>query len=80
MNNIQLKALNEMIDWCIVNGGDTGGPYDSCPEQCKQAITNFLITMGEEYLCVDKAKDNWNRPVVVRTERKQPSEIWQIDF
>lgn len=80
MNDIQLKALNEMIDWCIMNGGDAGGSYDSCPDECEQAIAKFLISMGEEYLRVVEDKDNWYRPVVVRTKEKQPSEIWSVDF
>lgn len=80
MNDIQLKALNEMINWCIMNGGDAGGSYDSCPDECEQAIAKFLISMGEEYLRVVEDKDNWYRPVVVRTKEKQPSEIWLVDF
>ena len=80
MNDIQLKALNEMINWCIMNGGDAGGPYDSCPGECEQAIAKFLISMGEEHLRIIEDKDNWRRPTVVRAKEKQLSEIWQINF
>lgn len=76
----QLKALNEMIEACIENGGDAGGAYNSCPDKCKVKIDEFLISMGERYLCASEDKDNFNWPCVTRTDIEQSTEIWEKDF
>lgn len=80
MTTKQLKALNEMIEACIENGGDAGGSYDSCPDKCKAKIDEFLISMGEKYLCVSEDKNNFSWPCVIRTDVERPAEIWEIDF
>ena len=70
MTTEQLNALNEMIEACVENGGDSGGSYNSCPDKCKAKINKFLILMGEKYLYAAEDKNNFNCPCVTRINVK----------
>lgn len=38
MTREQVKALNNLIETCIMNGGDAGGPYVSCQKECVNVV------------------------------------------
>lgn len=44
--NPPIDALNQMIEKCIEHGGDAGGAYCSCYDDCVVAIKEFLEVMG----------------------------------
>ena len=62
MTKEQVRALNNLIETCIMNGGDAGGPYMSCQKECIKSIEDFLNAMDVAFY--DVRKDKWDWPYV----------------